>query len=180
MRLIIVTMIALLLSNCINAATYMVGDGINWVEPPTTTIYSIWASTHVFAQGDVLVFNFNSGIHNVAEVTKDAYKKCNTSSLISVHYKSPVRISLHKRSIRYFISTLNNDCQNGQKLAINVLQYLPPPLPSTTLPPKIAPGLDSPALPLGAAAPNSSTIPLAPSRNSAAPLYFYHGVSFLI
>ncbi|KMT02826.1 hypothetical protein BVRB_8g194090 [Beta vulgaris subsp. vulgaris] len=161
----------------------MVGDALNWVEPPTSTTYSLWTSSNVFVKDDILVFSFNTGIHNVAEVTKTSYNNCNTSSLISLHDQSPVRIPLHKSGKRYFISSLNNDCQNGQKLAMNVLQQLPTPPPATspsaTPPPELAPGANNPALPLPAAAPNHQVVaPPPPSRNSA-PSYFSPNISLL-
>ncbi|KAK9706188.1 hypothetical protein RND81_07G109800 [Saponaria officinalis] len=164
--------------NCINASTYIVGDALNWVEPPIDTTYSIWASTHVFVKGDFLVFKFNSGIHNVAEVTKKAYKKCNTTnSTTFVHAISPVNIPLVKKGRKYFISTLNNDCQNGLKLAIDVLARLPPPPPPASPPatsPAAVPSTDMSAPPMSTVTPNDPTVtPPPPSQNSA-PLIFGH------
>ncbi|XP_021760622.1 cucumber peeling cupredoxin-like [Chenopodium quinoa] len=179
MRIIsmIIIEFALLLFHCTDATTYMVGDALNWVDPPTPTTYSIWASSNVFVKDDVLVFNFNNGSHNVAEVTKKAYNKCNTRSLISLHHQSPVSIPLNKEGIRYFISTLNNDCLNGKKLAINVLQHLPPPPPATP-PPEIAPGSNSPTLPPAVPTIDVVITPPSPSTNSA-PSYFGPNVTFL-
>ncbi|KAJ8431842.1 hypothetical protein Cgig2_023486 [Carnegiea gigantea] len=143
-----------------------------WVQPPTLTTYAFWASSHFFVKEDVLVFNFNNGIHNVAEVTKEAYKKCNKSSPISIHNQSPVRIPLPKRGKRYFISTLNNDCENGLKLAIKVLNHLPPPPPPSQPPsisPAAAPGVNSQVSAPPSTTP-TSTLPLPgppPPSNSA-------------
>lgn len=51
---IIIQIAVLLLLPCVYATTYTVGDGLNWVEPPTSTTYSLWASTHVFVKADIL------------------------------------------------------------------------------------------------------------------------------
>ncbi|TXG61237.1 hypothetical protein EZV62_012600 [Acer yangbiense] len=102
---------------------HVVGDSLGWVVPPggaTPYSYSTWAANYTFNVTDVLVFNFPSGRHDVAEVTKAAFDACNTTSPISRETNSPVNINLNSAGDHYYICTFNNHCARGQKLAINV------------------------------------------------------------
>ncbi|KAJ0089630.1 hypothetical protein Patl1_13068 [Pistacia atlantica] len=72
--------IALVLSAAMLQVTYAddytVGDTSGWTS--TGVDYTTWAANKVFEIGDNLVFNFRTGAHDVAIVTKAAYDSCNT------------------------------------------------------------------------------------------------------
>nr|GMD76924.1 blue copper protein-like [Ipomoea batatas] len=66
-----------------DAATYTVGDSSSWSTPfnGDSSTYTTWANQHQFVTGDVLVFNFNTGLHTVATVNnKNDYDSCNAAN----------------------------------------------------------------------------------------------------
>ncbi|CAK9329625.1 unnamed protein product [Citrullus colocynthis] len=109
------------------AAVFEVGGGSGWQRPPNPDFYSSWAAGLNFTVGDVLVFNFPTGGHNVAGVTKDGYDNCNTSNPKFINATSPFSFTLNTLDDFFFICTVPGHCSAGQKLAITNLQQSPPP-----------------------------------------------------
>ncbi|MBA0877333.1 hypothetical protein Goshw_021179 [Gossypium schwendimanii] len=140
-----------------NGATYTVGDSTGWIVPPNNDFYDNWAENKVFVVGDVLVFNFTTGQHDVAEVTETAYDACTTANTISTVSTGPARITLNKTGELYFICAVPGHCSGGQKLNVEVRNGnngtaavpAPGPSPTTSTPPTAAtptsPGTSSPA-----------------------------------
>ncbi|XP_073132198.1 umecyanin-like [Henckelia pumila] len=103
------------------AATYTVGDSLGWRVPqggPST--YENWASQYVFKVGDVLVFEFVTGAHDVAKVTQDSYGTCSATNPISVFTTGPANVVLNATGDHYFFCTFGRHCSLGQKLAVSV------------------------------------------------------------
>lgn len=110
--------------------THTVGDALGWLVPPGGAVtYTVWAELQTFTVGDILVFNFGDGDQDVAKVTKEAFKTCNSTDPISLKTKSPANFTLDTIGEYYFIGTKDEHCKLGQKLAINVTSY-PGPSPS--------------------------------------------------
>lgn len=152
--------------------THVVGDGLGWTIPPGGPVaYSTWASRQSFAVGDILVFNFNAGAHDVAEVTKAAYDACNTTSPISMSTAAPTNITLGSAGEHYFMCTFAGHCNVGQKLAINVSAAgatSPAPQPAAGTPPPASSPTAAPApatVPAPTPSPVFSPAP-APSRSA--------------
>ncbi|XP_010050045.1 umecyanin [Eucalyptus grandis] len=109
------------------ATEYVVGDSRGWTASPNITVgyYDEWAANKTFMGGDTLKFVWN-GTHNVAFVTKEEYDNC--TKVISV-FQGGVAFSYtlpaDANGPYYFISTVDSDCENGQKLAINVISLTP-------------------------------------------------------
>lgn len=76
------------------------------------------------------MFNFTNGEQDVAQVTKEAFLKCNTTSPISVKKTNPANFTLDGAGDYYFTSTLDGHCVMGQKLAVHVSGSGPSPGPS--------------------------------------------------
>ncbi|KAJ7956718.1 blue copper protein-like [Quillaja saponaria] len=117
------------------STTYTVGDESGWtISPRGAAFYESWASGKTFSVGDVLVFNFANGAHNVAEVTKTNYNSCTTSSPISLKSSPPVRVTLTKAGEHFYLCAVPTHCSLGQKLAINVTgrSTATPPSATTT------------------------------------------------
>ncbi|PON63209.1 Blue (type 1) copper protein, binding site [Parasponia andersonii] len=172
--------VAMLQSSAV-ATTFFVGDSANWVIPSSPNFYSNWAANKTFKVGDILVFNFVSTQHNVAEVTKANYDACNGASPISIQTSSPVNITLQKTGEHYYICTVGSHCSAGQKLDINVTgASSPAPQPSSPSPssspspvpartPAPAPKTSSPSpVPAPALTPEPSSTP-SPSAASPPP-----------
>ncbi|KAK3439405.1 hypothetical protein EUGRSUZ_C04254 [Eucalyptus grandis] len=105
------------------ATEYVVGDSRGWTASPNITVgyYDEWAANKTFRGGDTLKFVWN-GTHNVAIVSKEDYDNC--TKVISVFYGGEafsVTFPTDANGPSYFISTVDSDCENGQKLAINVV-----------------------------------------------------------
>ncbi|XP_021760777.1 umecyanin-like [Chenopodium quinoa] len=109
------------ISELCSAATHTVGGRTGWTIPSSPSIYTTWANGETFAVGDVLVFNFVTGAHTVAEVNKANYDGCSTSrTLGAVHSTGPANITLTTAGTHYFLCTIPTHCTNGQKLAVTV------------------------------------------------------------
>ncbi|KAK9102022.1 hypothetical protein Sjap_019276 [Stephania japonica] len=101
------------------ADNYTVLDGRGWTITSQDD-YRNWAANKDFEVGDVLIFNFPTQQHDVAEVTKEAFDSCSVNNTISLHLNGPARIRLNTTGNHYFICTFNGHCSAGQKLAISV------------------------------------------------------------
>ncbi|XP_075516170.1 umecyanin-like [Primulina tabacum] len=103
------------------AATYTIGDTLGWRIPPDgSSTYENWSSQHVFRVGDVLVFEFATGTHDVAKVTEDSYGTCSGTNPISIFTTGPTNVILNATGDHYFLCTLGRHCSLGQKLAVRV------------------------------------------------------------
>ncbi|KAI3701504.1 hypothetical protein L6452_26634 [Arctium lappa] len=115
--------------------THVVGDALGWTIPSgDLAAYTTWASRQTFTVGDILVFNFNNGEHDVAEVSAAAYGPCNATSPITLTTTGPATITLTTAGSRYYICTFTSHCQIGQKLSINVSTAGNPTTPPSTTP----------------------------------------------
>ncbi|KAL3747728.1 hypothetical protein ACJRO7_016522 [Eucalyptus globulus] len=106
------------------ATEYVVGDSRGWTASPNITVgyYDEWAANKTFMGGDTLRISLT----NVAFVTKEEYDNC--TKVISV-FEGGVAFSYtlpaDANGPYYFISTVDSDCENGQKLAISVISLTP-------------------------------------------------------
>ncbi|GMI92806.1 hypothetical protein HRI_002949900 [Hibiscus trionum] len=105
-----------------HAANYTVGDTTGWTFPPggNSEFYNNWAADNNFLVGDILVFNFATGSHTVAEVTEAAYNNCSGTNPISIHNTGPASIVLNRTGAYHFICSVPGHCEAGQKLSVEV------------------------------------------------------------
>ncbi|KAK9069587.1 hypothetical protein SSX86_011491 [Deinandra increscens subsp. villosa] len=95
------------------AATYIVGDERGW-----TFGVSGWENGKRFMAGDVLVFNYLQGAHNVAVVNKADYDGCNTSPTNAKMYTSGKDEIKLEKGLNNFICTIPTHCNFGMKIQI--------------------------------------------------------------
>ncbi|KAI3771680.1 hypothetical protein L6452_02847 [Arctium lappa] len=100
--------------------THIVGYGLGWEMPKKDELDSIWASHEEFHVNDVLFFNFTTGFHTVAEVTKEAYNNCDSRNPISLATIGPANITINTAGDHFYICTIGVHCILFQKLAISV------------------------------------------------------------
>ncbi|OAY47156.1 blue copper protein [Manihot esculenta] len=113
---------------------YTVGDSQGWnLLSNAAAFYQNWASGKDFMAGDILVFNYNNGAHDVAEVTKENYESCNTANPISRSFTPPTTITLTAGE-HFYVCTIPGHCNAGQKLAVNVSSSGTGTPPSSTTP----------------------------------------------
>ncbi|KAJ9163085.1 hypothetical protein P3X46_022795 [Hevea brasiliensis] len=134
MAFLAAVVIAALIQSSVAQTQHTVGDNTGWTIPTgDAALYTNWASNQDFSVNDILVFNYNSGAHDVAEVTKENYDSCNTNNPISLNTTAPTRITLTAGE-HFYICTISGHCSAGQKLAINVTGSGTTTPPSSTTP----------------------------------------------
>ncbi|KAH7546362.1 hypothetical protein FEM48_Zijuj01G0192600 [Ziziphus jujuba var. spinosa] len=103
--------------NGASATTYVVGDSLGWTVPPNTSFYTEWSSSKTFDIGDEVLFNW-TGNHNVAEVSSLAeYENCANPGIV---IGSAVTVNPLENGSRFFICTVDDHCEAGQKVIITV------------------------------------------------------------
>ncbi|KAI3811185.1 hypothetical protein L1987_20903 [Smallanthus sonchifolius] len=118
MLLVIAIMVASMGFHGSVAKEHIVGDGFGWNVPSSQSFYHSWASHQTFEANDVLVFNFATGTHTVAQVSRTAYNACDGSNPISLHTTSPARITIDPNQEQFYICTVGSHCKSFQKLDI--------------------------------------------------------------
>ncbi|KAL7595875.1 hypothetical protein Lser_V15G29017 [Lactuca serriola] len=105
--------------------THVVGNALGWNIPPNgPSAYTTWASTQTFRVGDVLLFNFITGFHNVVEVPQAAYGSCTTANPTSISTTGPARVTLNAPGTHYYICTSWNSLSNWSETHHQCLRYL--------------------------------------------------------
>ncbi|XP_061347959.1 mavicyanin [Gastrolobium bilobum] len=115
-------MFYLCLSACIyllyaKGEIFIVGDGYGWDD---LYDFNNWPDGIEFHVGDVLVFNYERGLHNVLQVDYTGYENCIKDSYIR-RFSSGNDSVILKEGRAWFICGINDHCENGQKLDINVI-----------------------------------------------------------
>ncbi|KAK2978120.1 hypothetical protein RJ640_028674, partial [Escallonia rubra] len=110
------------------ATEFVVGDDMGWTVGPD---YQAWAGGKVFRVGDLLVFKYPKGAHNVHQVDElAAFVQCAPPSTSVPLTSGNDVIALNKTGDNYFICGIGSHCATGNlKLTITVF-----PQGSTTLP----------------------------------------------
>ncbi|QCD92435.1 Protein Networked NET [Vigna unguiculata] len=95
---------------------YLVGDSYGWID---FVDFNNWCDGKEFHVGDVLVFNYDSSQHNVLQVDSRVYESCIKDSYMKRFTSGNDSIIL-KKGGAWFICGVDDHCENGQKLHINV------------------------------------------------------------
>ncbi|KAL8208939.1 hypothetical protein R6Q57_008351 [Mikania cordata] len=96
------------------AATYVVNGSGGW-----TFNLTAWPKGKKFKAGDVLVFNYQKGAHNVVVVNKAGYDKCSTTPRNAKVYTSGKDTITLVKGLNNFICSLPGHCSAGMKIQIN-------------------------------------------------------------
>ncbi|CAN0900203.1 Uclacyanin 1, partial [Linum grandiflorum] len=157
----------LLLQTSVQAqTTHTVAGSTGWTIPQGgPSVYSTWAASNSFSVGDVLVFNFPAGAHDVTEVTKADYDACTSTNPLTLVTTSPARVTLNSAGDHYYICNFPGHCAAGQKLTVNVLGSATAPSPA---PSSMTPRPRSPSPVVSAPPPAMSAPPPAMSAPSPA------------
>ncbi|XP_037493689.1 mavicyanin-like [Jatropha curcas] len=118
---------------------YTVGDEEGWTSDSN---FGSWSHKYNFSVGDVLVFKYVKGQHNVYEVMEKTYRSCDTSSGVIAKYESGNdEIKLTQQKKYWFICNVDGHCLGGMRFEIDVKRQsistsngepIPPPTSSTT------------------------------------------------
>ncbi|KDP29128.1 hypothetical protein JCGZ_16517 [Jatropha curcas] len=101
----------------VSAKEFVDGDAKGWAVVPS---YKTWAKDKEFSIGDVLVFNYKKGEHDVLRVNKESFESCNALSPLSTNESGEDIVNLMEPGEYYFICGKPGHCQDGQKLSIRV------------------------------------------------------------
>ncbi|CAJ1944580.1 unnamed protein product [Sphenostylis stenocarpa] len=177
--------VATLLHGSAAQTRHVVGDSIGWTIPSNgAAAYTTWASNKTFVVGDTLVFNFTSGRHDVAKVTKSDFDACNGASALFTLTSGPASVPLNETGEQYYICTIGTHCSLGQKLSVNVVNRAsatpsPAPQPSRSgSPPNASPvptPTQAPAPAPSNPTPPRSTVPAPAPGPSTGPVTFNVG-----
>ncbi|KAI4297782.1 hypothetical protein L6164_037649 [Bauhinia variegata] len=116
--LAILVLLCSLRLNSVIANEYIVGDEELWSSQSN---YAIWADKYNFSMGDVLVFKYLKGEHNVYQVSEDTYRSCDTSSGVLAKYDSGEdQVELSEAKRYWFICNIPGHCLGGMRFGIQV------------------------------------------------------------
>ncbi|KAI9110268.1 hypothetical protein K1719_018710 [Acacia pycnantha] len=164
--------VAFLFLHCAAAQTvHVVGDDTTrWAVPNDPNFYTTWASSKTFHLDDVLSFEFTTNEHDVVEVPKESYDSCSESNKIGNKIViGPYNHTLNTTGNHYFICSIGQHCNRGQKLTVNVIS-------GSSTAPSNAPSPSSSSSP----SPSSSSNPQPPPPpGSAAPPALAAGSFFI-
>ncbi|CAI8610338.1 unnamed protein product [Vicia faba] len=173
--LVFVLLVANLLHGSLAQTRHVVGDTKGWTIPNDgASFYVNWASKNTFTVGDTIVFNFPTGAHDVAKVTKSAFDGCNVANTLSMLTNGPATVTLTETGQQYFICTFGTHCSLGQKVSINVVKASTSPVsapkPSASSPPKRAPVQAPTPTPTTTASPTPAPAPTTTASPAPAPV----------
>ncbi|XP_060673717.1 basic blue protein-like [Ziziphus jujuba] len=97
------------------AASFIVGDTSGWGFKSQN-----WPQGKRFRADDVLIFNYDSTIHNVVAVDKAGYVNCKAPANANVYATGKDQVKL-PRGQSYFICNLPGHCDSGMKIAVNAV-----------------------------------------------------------
>ncbi|KAL4580355.1 hypothetical protein LXL04_016546 [Taraxacum kok-saghyz] len=139
-----------------------VGEDDGWTLNPVES-YSAWAGRLRFRVNDTLHFKYNDATDSVLVVNKEDYDNCNVDNPIQRLDGGDNSFRLTEGGAHYFITGNKSNCEQGQKVDVEVLHIRAQSPPSP--PPAPAPLPPAPASPV--AGPPPSTTPLLTPPSSA-------------
>ncbi|KAL7206974.1 hypothetical protein ACSBR2_019633 [Camellia fascicularis] len=108
----------LFLNSTAKSEVYTVGDADQW---STGISYLSWSQKYNFTVGDVLVFKYVKGQHNVFQVREPTYQSCNTSTGVWARYEGGNdQVNLTKAKKYWFICNVDEHCLGGMRFVIHV------------------------------------------------------------
>ncbi|KAK2978123.1 hypothetical protein RJ640_028677, partial [Escallonia rubra] len=110
---------------------YLVGDEKGW---SVGTDYQAWAQGKEFYVGDLLVFKYREGAHNVHQVDEASFIQCAPPTTSVPLTSGNDAIKLIQPGNNYFLCSIDSHCATGNlKLMVTVLPQVPAP-PNTMFP----------------------------------------------
>ncbi|MCO5600732.1 hypothetical protein L7F22_054847 [Adiantum nelumboides] len=123
--LILMQMLIVLLPAMTKASKYTVGGASGWVVGEDM---EAWAAKFTFYVGDELYFPYPYGQSSVLLVTEEDYKDCNANKgIASDGGLGDMVMTLLTAETYFFISGHPEQCTEGLRLEVTVLEDSPPP-----------------------------------------------------
>ncbi|XP_047051987.1 basic blue protein-like [Lolium rigidum] len=117
------------------ATEYTVGDSDGWAIGPN---YDAWSQQYNFSAGDTLAFNYVPVLHDVYQVTQDAFRTCQPAAgqTVRMWASGSDVVDLAAPGDYYFLCNAPGHCFGGMKFSVSVATTPPPP-PSPSPPPAL-------------------------------------------
>ncbi|MBA0773924.1 hypothetical protein Gotri_009172 [Gossypium trilobum] len=114
------------------AADYEVGDDYGWDVPPSNSseYYPSWANRYEFKVGDSAG---NNNIHIQLDWESHSSSSKKNATEITLYAVAGVRVPFTTEGFHYFICTVGTHCEQGQKVAFNVIAADESSAPRATL-----------------------------------------------
>ncbi|PON45076.1 Cupredoxin [Parasponia andersonii] len=120
---LLILIIYTLFLNGATSEVYVVGDGDEWNSQAN---FLSWSTKYNFTVGDILVFKYVKGQHNVYEVEEDTFRSCDSSSGVLEKYESGNdQVKLTEAKKYWFICDVSGHCLGGMRFGIDVKQANP-------------------------------------------------------
>nr|XP_011463792.1 PREDICTED: stellacyanin-like [Fragaria vesca subsp. vesca] len=120
---VILAIILAIFAPSILATDYIVGDGKGWT---INFDYQAWAQGKMFYVGDILVFNYPQGVHNVYKVNGTGFQECAVPAGVMPLTSGNDVINLATPGRKWYICGVARHCSVGQKLFITVMPSMAP------------------------------------------------------
>ncbi|XP_060169238.1 basic blue protein-like [Lycium barbarum] len=104
----VIIMVLFSIQITITTHSYVVGDSVGW-----TFGVSSWANERKFDAGDLLLFKYHKGVHNVMIVNKANYDNCNAIGKTLSSGNDSVTLG---KVPNYFICGIDGHCNDGLKM----------------------------------------------------------------
>ncbi|KAF8394419.1 hypothetical protein HHK36_020627 [Tetracentron sinense] len=101
------------------ATVYKVGDSAGWTFLDANA-YDKWAASKKFLVGDIINFEYDSGFHNVLQVSQADFKSCNAANPLATYTTGNDSITVEKLGHYYFLCGIPMHCEQGMKVDIRV------------------------------------------------------------
>ncbi|KAM3261484.1 hypothetical protein ACQJBY_052259 [Aegilops geniculata] len=116
---ILASLLVLLLAICctttpVHGKEWIVGDNKRW-----TIGISGWENGKRFKSGDVLVFKYESAMHNLVQVEERDYNSCSVVGPSKFHHSGHDHIQLASGKA-FFLCSVMRHCEQDMKLAVTV------------------------------------------------------------
>ncbi|XP_021805720.1 blue copper protein-like [Prunus avium] len=112
-------------------AVYKVGDSHGWTDQGHFN-YKTWSSNKHFTVGDTLVFEYDAKKENLVQVDHKGYKECEAKDSLFSFASGNDNVKITMPGDFFYISSIHDHCNAGQKLHIQVHASSSTPSPSQT------------------------------------------------
>ncbi|XP_021912705.1 mavicyanin-like [Carica papaya] len=132
--MVVVLVMVMVMFQLSHATIYKVGDSVGWTITGNVD-YKQWAATKNFQVGDIIIFEYDSRLHDVNRVNHAMYRACNISAPFATFTTGNDLINITTRGHHYFLCGVPGHCQLGLKVDINVIPTSEMSQPSSFKPP---------------------------------------------
>ncbi|KAK4354614.1 hypothetical protein RND71_026808 [Anisodus tanguticus] len=118
LRALLITLVFRMVIAPAMATEHLVGDEQGW---KLKFDYNKWAESKEFHVGDKLIFKYKEGVHNVYKADLSAFQNCAPGANVEPLTSGNDVIELKTPGKKWYFCGIKNHCDQGMKVAVNVL-----------------------------------------------------------